>query len=200
MSTMNARFEPWPVFYVLAYVLAFGFPVLSLLPPVAGWFEGSMRIHMLGQLPLLIGCGVVIGCLPWVQSCLRYLDPKGFVCAILVSGWLVFWMLPINLDAAQGSLSFRLLKVVSLPIFVGLTGFWAWQCLGGVGRGVLVLEAWAMLMRVGWIFLISPEQVCANYLPYEQQQVGKILLYFGFLSAACMVIYVFFRPEEAEKP
>ena len=176
--------------------LAFLFPAACLLPPVTRIFESSMVLHMLVQLPLLMICGLVIARFGGIKRLLNAIDPAGYASAVLASGWLIFWMLPINLDAAQNDIFFRLLKVLSLPL-LGITAYWAWVRLGGVGRGVLVLEAWAMLMRTGWIFMISPEQICANYLPFEQHMTGQILLQTGALIAVFIIIYAFFRKEAA---
>jgi hypothetical protein len=143
----------------------------------------------------LILCGVYIAKTAGLQSLLKKLDPLGYSAAILASGWFIFWMLPINLDAAQEISSYRLLKILSLPLGLGVSGYWAWKQLNGIGRGVLALETWAMCMRAGWIFVISKEQICASYLPYEQRQVGYSLLYLGVGVAIITIGVAFFRPS-----
>jgi len=178
------------VLAVLSAVCAAG-----LLPPVAGLFESSMRMHLLVQLPLLAICGGYWVC--WSSRLRRWLawaDPSGGVALVVGSGWLIYWMLPLTLDLATFDPAVRLLKIMTVPVFIGAALTWSWLRLGPIGRGVLLLEGWAILGRLGWVYLISPIQLCSNYLIGDQQRTGSILLGAALVSAIVAVVWGLFGP------
>ncbi len=145
---------------------------------------------MLIQLPLLALCGFVLADHSQaVKSTMFKFDPSGAVSLVLATGWFLFWMLPLNLDSASTATAYRLLKALTIPVFIGVTATWAWRQLGPIWRGVMLLEGWAAATRLGWVYMISPEQLCANYLISDQQTVGRVLL---SLSGAAALLGVFF--------
>ncbi|MGB5835156.1 MAG: hypothetical protein WBG92_24660 [Thiohalocapsa sp.] len=154
-----------------------------------------MLTHLLVQMPLLAFCGGY-----WVyrserlRAWLERMDPSGGVALVLGSGWLIYWMLPLNLDLATFDPGVRLLKVLTVPVFLGATLTWSWRQLGPVGRGVMLLEGWAILVRLGWIYMISPVQLCSNYLIGDQQRTGSLLLGLALISAVLAVIWGLFGP------
>lgn len=169
--------------------------VAGLFPPVAALFEASMRMHLLVQMPLLAICGGY-----WVCRSIRLkrwlarVDPSGYIALVVGSGWLIYWMLPISLDLATFNPAVRLLKIVTVPVCVGAALTWSWLRLGPIGRGVMLLEAWAILGRLGWIYLISPVQLCSNYLIDDQQRTGSLLLGAALVSAVGMALWALFGP------
>jgi type II secretory pathway component PulM len=49
------------------------------------------------------------------------------------------------------------------------------------------MELIATMMRLGWLYLISPIRLCSNYLLDDQQRLGKILLVAGFAILLVLV-------------
>jgi len=183
------RWRYWPLALTLAFCVA------GLIPATARLFEATMQTHLLVQMPLLAFCGGYWVCRSArLRVWLERADPSGGVALVLGSGWLIYWMLPLNLDLATFDPGVRLLKVVTVPVFLGATLTWSWRQLGPVGRGVMLMEGWAILVRLGWIYLISPVQLCSNYLIGDQQRTGSLLLGLALISAVLAVIWGVFGP------
>jgi hypothetical protein len=184
--------EPWrgAAGTVLAAV-----SVAGLFPPVAALFEASMRMHMLVQMPLLAVCGGYWVCRSTrLRGWMARIDPSGGIALVFGSGWMIYWMLPVSLDLATFDPAVRLLKIVTVPVCVGAALTWSWLRFGPIGRGVMLLEAWATLGRLGWIFLISPVQLCSNYLIDDQQRTGSLLLGAALVSAVAAALWALFGP------
>ncbi len=155
--------------------------LLLLLAPVRHVLEGTMVLHMLVQVPLLALAGWWLGPLvprraalalaPWNRAGI-----SGLLLASLVA---MVWMLPRALDAALTVSWVEAAKFTSVPLLVGLPLALSWPVAGFVVRGVLLVEATATAFRLGWVYLVSPERLCANYLLGDQQQVGRALLAIG---------------------
>jgi len=169
--------------------------VAGLFPPVAALFEASMRMHLLVQMPLLAVCGGYWVCRSTrLKRGLARVDPSGGIALVFGSGWLIYWMLPVSLDLATFDPAIRLLKIVTVPVCVGAALTWSWLRLGPIGRGVMLLEAWAILGRLGWVYSISPVQLCSNYLIDDQQRTGALLLGAALVSAVAVAIWALFGP------
>ena len=169
--------------------------VAGLFPPVAALFEASMRSHLLVQMPLLaFSGGYWVYRSPRLKRWLERVDPSGYIALVVGSGWFIYWMLPISLDLATFDPAIRLLKIVTVPVCVGGALTWSWLRLGPIGRGVMLLEAWAILGRLGWVYLISPVQLCSNYLIDDQQRTGSLLLGAALVSAVGMALWAVFGP------
>ena len=166
------------------------FIALCLLPPIATVFESTMIAHMLIQLPLLGLCGglLLVENSALYRAANKY-DPKGAIALVIGSGWLLFWMLPMNLDFASTDTGYRILKLLTVPLGVGLCLRWAWNRSGMIVRIVVLFEAWAVIARMGLLYLQSPEQLCSNYLIGEQQIVGKILLTVAMITGFVGLIF-----------
>lgn len=152
-----------------------------------------MASHMLIQLPLLIVMGAT--CFqPKVQlnAVLTHIDPHGAIAFICFTGWMFFWMLPLNLDLATIDPSIRLLKLISVPIGIGFCLRWLWHQSNAVLKCVVIFEAWASITRLGWLYIESPLQLCSSYLIGEQQRVGTLLLVVSAFSATVIIFYALF--------
>ncbi len=149
----------------------------NLIPSAAHWFEASMIRHMLVQLPLLAiaGASLLLTSEP-LQQMLQKIDPGGICALILGTGCMLFWMLPLHLDLATTDPWFRLLKVTTVPLGIGLCWLWAFQRSSLLMKILICFEGWASISRLAWIYLESPQQLCSSYLISEQQQAGTILL------------------------
>lgn len=167
--------------------LLVGWIVVSATP-VAAWLESSMLLHVLVQLPLLAWAGWLGGALlpsPWVEWLNRY-NRRGVTGVVLVSGVAFFWMLPSALDASLDSGFFAAAKAVSITLLIGTALFVTSRVWHPLLKGLFLLEAWAMLARLGYVYAISPDRLCTNYLFGEQQLLGEALLW---LAGAWAVLW-----------
>jgi hypothetical protein len=101
-------------------------------------------------------------------------------------------MLPRALDAAVTDPSIAIAKYLSVPLLIGLPLALSWPRMGFVVKGVLLLEGIATLLRLGWLYLVSPERLCNLYLLDDQQRLGRLLLLIGaalFLGVACKLVW-----------
>jgi hypothetical protein len=153
--------------------------------------ESSMALHMGIQIPLLVVLGGVAG------SFLRRRFPQlrvfsqRYRTSLLLVALFTFglWMLPRLLDAALHEPVYALLKWLSLPV-AGIALVLSWRHLPFVLRGVLHIEALAMLLRLGWLYLIAPQRYCVSYVIDDQVILGYLLLSYGALYALLLVIGV----------
>ena len=88
------------------------------------------------------------------------------------------------------------MKYLSLPLLVGIPLALSWQILHPIARGVVKIEFLAMLFRLGWIYLVSPDRLCNNYLLGEQQQLGQLLIILGFALGITWLVKVFFTSAD----
>lgn len=171
--------------------------IVGYTPQGALWFESSMIKHMLVQLPLLIVLGAVsFQPKTRIRNFLVRVDPLGGIAFISITGWMLFWMLPLNLDLATIDPTVRLLKLISVPLGVGLCFRWLWHQANTVLKCVVVFEVWASITRLGWLYIESPLQLCSSYLIGEQQRVGILLLVISGISAVAIVFYSLFGSFE----
>lgn len=162
--------------------------VALALPPARGALEGSMTLQMLLQMPLLTLAGWwLTAALPpaWTPalSHWNHRGINGFLLASLVG---MLWMVPRMLDAALEQPEVALAKLTSIPLLIGAPLALSWPRAGFVLRGVVLAEAVATTLRLGWLYLASPVRLCSNYLLDDQQRLGQALLLVGL--ALCMLI------------
>jgi hypothetical protein len=155
---------------------------LLALPLVRHRLESTMTLQMLAQLPLLALAGWLCAqCAPdnfaWHVARWNRSGISGLLLASLTS---MVWMLPRVMDASLVDPSVTLAKFLSVPLLVGVPIALSWPKAGFVVRGVVLVEVIATAMRLGWLFLISPERLCSNYLIGDQQRLGTMLLTIGF--------------------
>lgn len=158
-------------------------------PPLRGWLESTMTLHMLVQLSALVLVGWW-----WGGQALRhrpglahramaYRAPLG----LLAVGTFTVWMIPRLLDLASASLWVDGLKAVSLTLLGGLAWRLSWASLGPVVRGLLHLEALATLWRLSWLYLVSPTRLCVQYRLDDQARLGQALAVLGVAYALYLV-------------
>jgi len=141
-------------------------------------FELSMLNNVLIGYPLLAFCGWQLGIRVniedhWLNKFLNY---KGLTGVLVATFGLAFWMIPNWMDIAATNTQVQLLKHISLFMFVGLPLGISWPQCGFVIRGFVKIEFLSMLLRLGWIYLISPTRLCNIYSLSEQALLGKALL------------------------
>ncbi|MDN5848285.1 MAG: hypothetical protein L0H63_01420 [Nitrococcus sp.] len=176
------------------------FTVLAL-PPVRGWLEADMRLHMLVQFPLLVVTGVLMarGLGSRWQARLaawnRY-GVSGLLCAAAVS---TFWMIPKALDDAITQPWVEAAKFLSLSLGVGFALAVSWRSAGMIGRGLFLGNLLPMFAVIGWLYLLAPVRLCNAYLPGQQQSTGTLLIVIAVLGCLAWLGSFFFTaaPERA---
>ncbi|HEX5477689.1 MAG TPA: hypothetical protein VFX09_07520 [Burkholderiales bacterium] len=155
--------------------------LMLLAPPVKAALEASMSAQMLVQIPLLAAAGALFAhALPkGVLSAIEPWNEQGISSLVLATFAAAFWMLPRSLDAAATDPLMAGAKYLSVPLLLGLPLALAWPRMSFIVRGVFLLECIATLFRLGWLYLVSPERLCNNYLLDDQQRLGRYLLFLG---------------------
>lgn len=158
-------------------------------PPVRHALESAMTLQMLVQIPLLVLVGVwlVQGTPVGLDRCLLRWNANGISGLVLASLTGMVWMLPLVMDAAINDPRYTLAKFASVPLLIGASVALSWPHAGFVVRGIFLLELTATVFRLGWLYLISPERLCSNYLLDDQQRLGKLLIALGFAMILVLV-------------
>lgn len=171
MSAVPSRQSP------MAVLAGAGVAILAL-PPLARPLEASLFGHMLVQLPLLLLLGVLMRPLLSFRGerpLMRRINRNGLPGVALALVILAYWMLPRALDQALVRPGAEAAKFITLPL-AGALAAAGWRRMGFVARGFIVLNAIAMFVAEGWLFLIAPERLCNAYLLDEQAGVGRAFL------------------------
>ncbi|BAW79687.1 transmembrane protein [Candidatus Nitrosoglobus terrae] len=175
------------------YFPSFAWGLLAL-PPLRHILESSMVTHMLIQLPALAFVGWWFG-----QGFSKDLTRKialwnqwGITGMVLVVITMFYWMLPRALDAAISEPVFEAAKFFVIPLFIGTAFNLSWSSLPPIAQGVLKLEFWATFMRLGWLYIVLPDRLCANYLLGDQRILGYILLILGSVWAVSWALKILF--------
>lgn len=180
MSSGSAGSRPWLTAAAL---------LLLALPPSRRLLETGMLLHMLVQLPLLAAGGWLLGNdllrrVDWLtSSSWNHRGISGLLLASLVG---LAWMLPIALDAAVEQAWIEFLKFLSVPVLIGAAVALGWPRAGFVVRGLVLMEVIAMCFRIGWLYLVAPQRLCANYRVDEQQMLGRVLIAIGVVILAVL--------------
>lgn len=177
-------------------------PVLigMVLMGVMRWFEQSLVVNILVGYPLLVYFGFYYGRELIDHRTLRStLDVIGGIPGVLVATFtLAFWMIPRWVDASLAHLNIALIKYLCLILLVGFSLGCSWSRMHFITKAVLKIEFLTMLFRLGWIYMISPDRLCNNYLLGEQVLLGKSLLAIGFLLmiVLCLPLFVAERDDQ----
>jgi hypothetical protein len=194
---MSVSLRPGPVrLGVLLYLVL-------RLPPATHVLAGGMTLQMLVQIPLLVAAGYLLrDAVPRRFAAIagrwNHQGVSGLVLATL-SG--MFWMLPRSLDAATIEPWMAAAKFISVPLLVGLPMGLSWPRMGFIVRGVFLLELIATFYRLGWLYLVSPERLCNNFLLDDQQRSGRYMLVTGtivLLYVAGKLMWGRFDPVEQQ--
>lgn len=159
------------------------------LPPLRDALEGSMRMHMLVQMPLLAATGFIAVRALAATRRARVLQLSGGSVPLVLAAMLAasYWMLPRALDAALADPAAALAKFITLPVLVGAPLALAWPRLGTVGRGFVWTNLASMLAVTGWLYVAAPVRVCNAYLASDQYEAGMwmvwlaVAILFGWL-------------------
>jgi len=166
--------------------------------PLGPTMTATMPGHVLLQIPLLVAVGVLLGrwLAPWIETRLGPWNAGGIPGILLASFAVGFWMIPRWLDGALTSTTVEAAKVASLVLLAGMPLALSWQRLHPIARGVVKIELLAMLFRLGWLYLISPERFCNNYLLTDQVWLGRGMIAVAIALSITWLVPVFFGEIE----
>ena len=167
--------------------------LLIVLTPAGAWLEATLLGHVAVEIPLLVCIGVITGN-RLKPRLARILGAAALPCILLACFTLAFWMIPRWLDASVNDAVIAWVKYLSLPILAGIPLALGWNALHPIARGVVKLEFPAMLFRLGWLYLVSPDRLCNNYLLGEQQQLGHAFIILGLACGMLWLTRLFVRP------
>jgi len=184
MSTAKQNYTP-----ILAFILS-----AMILMSLARWFEQSLVVNILIGYPMLVYFGYIYGReLTQYRLVRAILDNIGGIPGVLIATFtLAFWMVPRWVDASVTHYEIGIIKYLCLIFLVGGTVGCSWSKMHFITRAVLKIEFLTMLFRLGWIYVISPDRLCNNYLLGEQVLLGKSFLAIGLLLtiALCLPLFV----------
>lgn len=155
--------------------------------------------HMLIVYPILVFVGYLLGQTIQEPRWLHKANANGIPGVLIASFTLAFWMIPRWIDQSIGDTAFGLVKYLSLSMGVGTILAMSWQKLGTIARAVIKIEFLTMLFRLGWIYTISPERLCNNYLINEQALLGEALIATGIALSIIWGLPVFFGGADQRK-
>ena len=163
------------------------------ISPISLWLEATMVRHVLVQLPLLILIGVCLAeFLPkQLVRGIGVINYGGIFGCICISYVFLFWMIPRWLDASLTEDWVAWIKYLSL-ICGGTLLRLSWPKANFITRGVLKIEFLAMLFRLGWLYIISPERLCNSYLLNDQLWLGRGFIVIALSLCITWLVPVFF--------
>ena len=184
------------VLAALALLFAIG------LTPLGPWMASTLPGHVLGQIPLLFAAGWILG--RQLEGRVHILSGRwnaGGIAGILTASvTLAFWMIPRWLDASVNDGTIAATKYASLVLLAGVPAAWSWNRLHPIARGLVKIEFLSMLFRLGWLYLISPERLCNNYLLSDQVWLGQGMLIIAIALSITWLIPVFFGDYVSPDP
>lgn len=157
------------------------------------WWESSMTLHMGALIPLLIAWGGAVALLLRRQQAGLTAWARRYRVSLFLFAFftLSLWMLPRLLDASLYALDMALLKWLTLPL-AGAALVLCWRHLPWLLRAVLHLEAIATLLRLGWLYLVAPQEYCVSYGLDDQQHLGYVLIGYAAVYGGMLGLRVMF--------
>lgn len=152
--------------------------LVAALPPLAPLLQARLATHVLGQYPLIVAGGAVVGAALARGRDAGWSAAPALLAAVLA---VAFWLLPRWIDAATTDPAVAAIRAATLAAVAGVPLGWGWRQAGPVLRGFTLANAAAMLGVMGWLQLGVPVRLCATYLIDDQRQFGLGLLAFAGL-------------------
>lgn len=141
---------------------------LLALPPADAYLAATMERRLLIQLPAVLVLGALAGWRPAAQRPWRSGDLAALAFAV---GAMLFWMIPRSLDLAARSRP----ADAALLLSVFAAGFALTRSLPHLSFAIPValgLQASAMLMALGIVYLHFPGLICTAYTLAQQRVAG----------------------------
>ena len=167
--------------------------VLFVVSPLRTAIEQTLFTHVLIEYPIYIVLGLYLGKTQNKFFKISKTINHGGIPGILVATFtLAFWMIPRWMDTCVSEPEVALIRAVTLTYLVGVSLAVSWPIAHIITRSLIKIELLATLFRMGWIYQISPERLCNNYLISDQIILGSFFIYLGYFVAAYWLIEVFF--------
>jgi len=168
----------------LAWIGALG-AALLLLPPLRGWLEASMTLHMLVQTPLLLLCGALVaGAMPArARARIDAWNACGIAGLFAAAVVLALLMIPRLLDLAVVHWGFDAVKALAL-LACGAALRLSWRPAGALVQGFFLGNVLPMTGAVGQLYQDSPLRLCNAYLLDDQVRLGQWLVALAVAAGA----------------
>jgi hypothetical protein len=156
--------------------------------------ERSMFAHMVVQIPMLLGAGVLLaaamgrqGDAPRADATRGY-NAYGIAGLLLAGGIVATWMVPRALDAAVEHAAWDSGKFGTL-VAAGVLAHWSWWRASTIVRAFFVGNGLWMNATVGLLIVDAPARLCTSYTTNDQSRAGYALV--GITIGIAVVAAVF---------
>ena len=177
-------------------VSAVGVAVIARSP-----LEQTMQRHMLMQLPMLFGAGMLLGhVVPWrgdVRAPWRGWNAQGGAGLLFASGVLATWMVPRALDAAVEHAAIDALKVLSL-VAAGAIALSSWRVASAIVRTFVIGNMAWMTATIGMLLLDAPVRLCASYGSSDQRETGIAMIALTMAGVAGAAVHALWAPRSLQ--
>ncbi|PWU67621.1 hypothetical protein [Gracilibacillus dipsosauri] len=174
--------------------------IFLIIPPIARFFESIMILHMHMQMPLFILSGFLMYPFLREKAPNFFLEwnkngKPGLLLFLLI---IVYWTIPRTMDDALQNYLVEWFKFVSLTFFAGIPLRDSWSKVPSSAKQWLFVLILVLFTVMGVLYILSPVQLCNNYLLVEQVTLG-----WGFITMGiCIMIYLiqkwFINPGDYE--
>ena len=153
-------------------------PAALFAPAVRAPLESGMVSHVLLELPLLIASGMLIGGFiaerwPQLPARVERYSPATLLIALFT---FLYWMLPQSLDASLANSADAAIKLISLPLLLGLPLALSGLRTSPITKWFVICNLLSMLLVLGWLYMEAPVRLCNFYLQGEQKRLGQLML------------------------
>ncbi|WP_411282115.1 hypothetical protein [Gemmatimonas sp.] len=160
--------------------------------------EQTMQRHMLMQLPMLFGAGMLFGYAAPprkdVPAMGRGWNVQGVAGLLFASGVLATWMVPRALDAAVEHVAIDALKLLSV-VAAGAIALHSWHVASTIVRTfVLGNMAW-MTATIGMLLLDTLVRLCTSYGSSDQHETGIAMIALTVAGVAGAAVYALWVPR-----
>ena len=175
-------------------------PLLLLWPPLRQLLEGSMALHMLVELPLLLasgwGAGAVLAHHRLPAGLPRLIDAHGVLGLAFASCVGALWMIPSMLDLSLLDTGVQWVKYGAWW-FSGVVLRASWHRSEPEIAAFFVGNMAWMLATAGMLYQEEGQRLCVSYLVDEQAVAGKGLIVLALVLAGLALHRVVAAPRPA---
>ena len=172
---------------VVVALSAVGVAIIARSP-----LEQTMQRHMLMQLPILYGAGMLLGHTVPLRGDRRAMwrrwNVQGVAGLLVVSGVLMTWLVPRALDAAVEHLAIDALKLLSL-VAAGAIARYSWRVASAIVRTFVIGHMAWMTATIGMLLLDAPVRLCTSYGSSDQRETGIAMIALTVAGVAGAAVY-----------
>jgi hypothetical protein len=164
------------------------------LPPVRGWMESSMSLHMLLQFPLLVAAGFLLArAIPtrW-RALLDGWNAHGMAGLLACALTLMVLMIPRALDLVLSDPVLEAAKWLA-RLACGAALRLSWQRAGLLVQAFFLGNVLPMMAAAGQLYQDAPLRLCNAYLLDDQVRLGQGLVTLSLLAASAAAVYAMRR-------